>query len=225
MSAAPTLLIVAKAPVAGEAKTRLGAAVGAGAAARIAAAALLDTLDVAGGLGWPVVIAMAGALEDAERSDELSSACGSHHVIAQRGGSFASRLISAHRDADAGHGVVQIGMDTPQVTMAGLRTAASALGSHDAALGLAEDGGWWVLAERNAVWADCLDTVQMSMPDTGSRTHDALVRAGASVASVPVLADVDTWDDACAVALMIPHSRFAAEVARAARRDPIGSQT
>ena len=41
-----TLLIMAKAPVAGQAKTRLAPAFGSDGAARIAAAALLDTLDM-----------------------------------------------------------------------------------------------------------------------------------------------------------------------------------
>lgn len=219
------MLVVAKAPVPGQAKTRLAATVGDDTAARIAAASLLDTLEVVDGLGWPVVIAMTGDLGQAAMGDELASAFGRHQVIAQRGDSFASRLISAHHDADAGHGVIQIGMDTPQLTTSALETAATALEVHDAALGLAEDGGWWVLAVRRPGWSSCLSTVPMSRPDTGERTEEALVREGARVASVPVLADVDRWEDARAVASLIPRSRFAAEVALAADREQIGSQT
>lgn len=219
------MLVVAKAPVPGQAKTRLAATVGDDTAARIAAASLLDTLEVVDGLGWPVVIAMTGDLGQAAMGDELASACGRHQVIAQRGDSFASRLIAAHHDADAGHGVIQIGMDTPQLTTSALETAATALEGHDAALGLAEDGGWWVLAVRRPGWSSCLSTVPMSRPDTGERTEEALLREGARVASVPVLADVDRWEDARAVASLIPHSRFAAEVALAADREQIGSQT
>lgn len=225
MNAPPTMLVVAKAPVAGQAKTRLAATVGDQAAARIAAASLLDTLEVVDGLGWPVVIAMAGNLDEAAEADELASACGRHRVIAQRGDTFATRLVAAHHDADAGHGVVQIGMDTPQVTAESLQMAAAALECHDAALGLAEDGGWWVLALRSPGWASCLATVAMSRPDTGLRTKEALVAGGARVASVPVMADVDVWEDSHAVASLIPHSRFAAEIARAADLEQIGSQT
>lgn len=224
MSAPPTMLVVAKAPVAGEAKTRLATTVGDEAAARIAAAALLDTLEIVSDLGWPVVIAMVGDLDRAAMRDELASACGRHRIIAQRGDSFASRLIAAHHDADDGHGVVQIGMDTPQVTAGSLQAAASALEFNDAALGPAEDGGWWVLAVRSPGWSSCLATVAMSRPDTGVRTAEALIRDGARVASVPVMADVDRWEDAHAVASLIPRSRFAAEVARAADRQQIGSQ-
>lgn len=225
MSAASTMLVVAKAPIAGQAKTRLAATVGDQSAARIAAASLLDTLDVVEGLGWPVVIAMAGDLDDAAEGDELAAACGRHRVIAQRGDTFAARLAAAHHDADSGHGVVQIGMDTPQVTAESLQGAAAALEGHDAALGPAEDGGWWVLAVGSPGWASCLATVEMSRPDTGLRTKEALVRGGARVASVPVMTDVDVWEDAHAVASLIPHSRFAAEVARAADFERIGSQT
>lgn len=224
MNAPPTMLVVAKAPVAGQAKTRLAATVGEQTAARIAAASLLDTLEVVGDLGWPVVIAMTGDLDEAAMADELAAACGRHRVIAQRGGSFASRLIAAHHDADAGHGVVQIGMDTPQVTAESLQTAAAALECHDVALGLAEDGGWWILAAQDPSWTSSLATVAMSRPDTGTRTKEALVSNGARVASVPVMADVDYWEDSHAVASLIPQSRFAAEVARAADREQIGSQ-
>lgn len=223
MNAAPTLLVIAKAPVAGQAKTRLGARVGDEAAAQIAVAALLDTLEVADALGWPAVIATTGDLDNAACADGIKAAFGRHRVIAQRGDGFAARLVAAHHDADAGSGIVQIGMDTPQVTVAGLRAAASVLDDHDAGLGLAEDGGWWLLAVRDAAWATCLDTVPMSRPDTGARTLDALLHAGARVGFVPPMTDVDTWDDARDVASLIPHSRFAAAYARAAGPNPISS--
>lgn len=216
MSGPPTLLLVAKAPIAGRAKTMLAATIGDAAAAQVAAAALLDTLDVVVGLGWPVVVAMTGDLAEAVRAQEIIAVCARHRVIPQRGDSFAARLVAAHGDADAGHGVVQIGMDTPQLSTGDLEIAASALDTHDAALGLADDGGWWVLAVRDPGWAAYLATVRTSSPDTGLRTRAALESAGASVAALPPLSDVDTWTDACFVAALIPHSRFATEVARSA---------
>ena len=64
-----TLLIVAKAPIPGLAKTRIAATVGTEAAADLAAAALLDTLDVATTCGANVVVAITGDLGAAARSD------------------------------------------------------------------------------------------------------------------------------------------------------------
>ncbi|MGB8209561.1 MAG: glycosyltransferase, partial [Mycobacterium sp.] len=59
-----TLLVVAKAPVAGRAKTRLAATVGDQVAAEIAAAALLDTLDaVADAAVATRVVALTGELD------------------------------------------------------------------------------------------------------------------------------------------------------------------
>ncbi|MDO5493431.1 MAG: glycosyltransferase, partial [Nesterenkonia sp.] len=67
MSAAASLLVVAKAPIPGQAKSRVAATVGDETAAQLAAAALLDTLEVAEGLGWPVVVAITGDLHDGAR--------------------------------------------------------------------------------------------------------------------------------------------------------------
>ncbi|MDO9377591.1 MAG: DUF2064 domain-containing protein [Nocardioidaceae bacterium] len=206
---APTVLVVAKAPVAGQAKTRLGTNLGHEAAADLAAAALLDTLDAAAATTWPVVVAMTGDLTAAERADEVRAAIAPHHVVPQRGDTFAERLVAAHSEADVGHGVVQVGMDTPQVTADLLRQAGDALNDHDAALGLAEDGGWWVLAVRHGGLATCLADVPMSTDDTGELTLRALTGSGARVATLPVLADVDTLADAEAVAALAPTTRFA----------------
>lgn len=217
MSADPVLLVVAKAPVPGQAKTRLATNIGYDAAADLAAAALLDTLAVAGSLGWQVVVAMTGDLSLAARAGEIRTACRPHRLVGQRGAGLAARLAAAHTDAaraagDPGAAVVQVGMDTPQVSVEDLRAAASALRVHDAALGPAEDGGWWVLAVRAAEQAAYLLDVPMSQPDTEALTRVALSRDGASVATLGTLRDVDTWPDACAVADLAPWTRFAAGV-------------
>ncbi|MGH3423968.1 MAG: TIGR04282 family arsenosugar biosynthesis glycosyltransferase [Nocardioidaceae bacterium] len=216
----PTALVVAKAPVPGRAKTRLATHIGHEAAARIAAAALLDTIDVVERLDWPVVVAMTGRLGEAARGAEISAALEPHRVVPQRGADFAARLAAAHADADSGHGVVQVGMDTPHATAADLREAGDALRTHTAVLGPAEDGGWWVLGVRDAGLAAGLAQVPMSRPDTGTLTRAALVAEGATVADARTLSDVDTWHEARTVAALAPGTRFAAEVARTRELDP-----
>jgi uncharacterized protein len=190
------LLVVAKAPIPGLAKTRLAAALGDGAAADIAAAALLDTLDaVAASPAAARVVAMTGNLDDARCADEIRYRLRDFTVIPQRGDGFAERLANAHRDAARGLPVVQIGMDTPQVSHELLTRCAQRLDGHDAVLGMARDGGWWVLAVRDAVSAECLRDVPMSVPDTGALTLEALQRNGLRVSLTDELADVDTIDD------------------------------
>lgn len=221
MSVVPvTLLVVAKAPEPGRAKTRLAATVGDRVAAEIAAAALLDTLDaVAAAPVAARVVAFTGDLGGAAAAAEIRQRLASFTVIPQRGGDFADRLANAHLDSGAGVGglpVLQIGMDTPQVTAELLTGCARQLLEAPAVLGLAHDGGWWVLGVRAAEMAECLRTVPMSQPDTGELTLKALRDKGIDVTPVQLLADIDVVDDIAAVRDACgPASRFA-RVTRAA---------
>ena len=208
-----SVLVVAKAPVPGLAKTRLAAGVGHDAAADIAAAALLDTLDaVAGSPVAARVVALTGNLDDAKRSSEIRSRLADFIVVPQRGEDFADRLANAHLDAAAVTGglpVLQIGMDTPQVSPELIGRCAQSLADHDAVLGMARDGGWWVLGATDAATADCLRGVPMSAPGTGAETLAALLHTGITVELLSELADVDTLDDVDVVRrACLPDSRF-----------------
>jgi glycosyltransferase A (GT-A) superfamily protein (DUF2064 family) len=215
-----TVLVVAKAPEPGRAKTRLAATVGDRVAADIAAAALLDTLDaVAAAPVAARVVALTGELDAAARAAELRQRLRSFTVIAQRGDGFADRLANAHADAGSHFGgdpVLQIGMDTPQVTAELLTECARRLLQSPAVLGLADDGGWWVLGVRTPAMAECLRIVPMSQSDTGELTLKALRDNGIEVTPVRRLADVDVVGDVAAVRdACAPASRFA-RVTRAA---------
>ncbi|WP_370944780.1 DUF2064 domain-containing protein [Amycolatopsis sp. cg5] len=214
------LLIVAKAPVPGFAKTRLCPPASGEQAANIAASALLDTIEAV--LGTPraiPVVALTGDLADAAKSSELSSALRETTVFAQRGWDFGARLANAHADTAAlfaGMPVLQIGMDTPQVSPNLLMAAAEPL-LHEgraATLGLAEDGGWWALGLRDPRNAHVLADVPMSRDDTGKLTLRAL--AGLDPKLLSTLSDVDTMADARHVASLRPDSRFAQAVAEVA---------
>ena len=207
-----TVLVVAKAPVPGLAKTRLAATLGDEVAADIAAAALLDTLDAVA--QTPVsgrVVAMTGDLDRACRGAEIRERLESFTVIGQRGDDFADRLANAHADAAvSGRPVLQIGMDTPQVSAELLTDCARTLLTTPALLGMACDGGWWVLGVADASAADCLRDVPMSRDDTGAVTLAALRHTALDVIIVEELPDVDTVDDIPLVrAACRSNSRFA----------------
>ncbi len=205
------LLVVAKAPVSGRVKTRLGAVIGADAAAEIAAASLLDTLDACAAALGPerCHLALDGDLLDAVRGPEIIAALEGWIITAQRGHGFAARLVAAHDDAGVGP-VVQVGMDTPQVTAGHLADAFTALVDQDAVLGPADDGGWWVLGRRDPRVVAPVGEVVMSEPTTYDDTRQALLDQGLRVGTTGPLRDVDTVEDAEAVAAQIPFSRFAA---------------
>lgn len=212
------LIVLAKAPVPGRVKTRLCPPATADQAAGLAAAALLDTLDaVRATPGARPVVAFTGERADAARADELHTVLDRVDVVEQRGDSLGERIAAAHADAAALHpGLpsLQIGMDTPQASAALLDECAQALltPGTDAVLGLATDGGWWVLGLRDPRRAELLADVPMSREDTGARTLDALRAGGLRVVTVGELTDVDTAAEAVEVAATVPGSRFAAAV-------------
>ncbi len=205
----PTVLVVAKAPVPGLAKTRIAAKIGADAAADLAASALLDTLDTVVDSSMTVVVALTGDLDRAAHADEIRAVLAGLVVVPQVGTTFGERLARAHLDADGGHGVVQVGMDSPQLRAGDLIDAAERLTDHASVLGPAADGGWWLLGVRHGSDASALATVEMSTPATGQHTREVIPQP---TALLRTLRDVDTWGDAEAVAEEFPHSRFAAAV-------------
>lgn len=208
---APTILVVAKAPVPGFAKTRIAATIGELPAAELAAAALLDTVATATAVGWPVVVAVTGDLEQSVRADEIATVLSETRVIEQRGDNLGERLAQAHADADRARGVVQVGMDTPQLTVADYLTAGHTVRSGSRVIGPADDGGWWLLGLPDSAEAHGLRRVTMSRADTAEQTELAL---GGDVVRMRVVRDMDTWDDTLQVASVIPVSRLALAVRR-----------
>jgi glycosyltransferase A (GT-A) superfamily protein (DUF2064 family) len=217
------LLVLAKAPVAGLAKTRLCPPATPEQAAMIAAAALLDTLDAVVAVSDAVpMVAWTGRLTDAVRAAELADALAGTVQFSQCGSSLGERIAAAHAEvADRlpGAAVLQIGMDTPQLDADALAEALGVLtapGGPDAVLGPAVDGGWWALGLRDPRWAAVIESVPTSRADTGERTLAALRAAGLRVALLPELSDVDTAADAVALVRggrRVPvGARFAAEV-------------
>jgi glycosyltransferase A (GT-A) superfamily protein (DUF2064 family) len=209
------LLVLAKAPHPGRVKTRLCPPADPVQAAEVAAAALLDTVDAVRAVPNVLpVLALRGKLTGARRADELAAALHGVPTLPQRGDSLGDRIAAAHADAAAlspASPVLQIGMDTPQVHAALLeRCVRTLLGrGTDAVLGPATDGGWWALGLRDPHAAAGISRVPTSRADTAARTAAALRGGGLRVRGLPELRDVDTADDAAAVAAAAPGGRFA----------------
>ncbi|QCX75048.1 2-phospho-L-lactate guanylyltransferase [Streptomyces sp. YIM 121038] len=212
-----TLLVIAKAPVPGAVKTRLTPPYTPHEAARLAEAALRDTLDAV--LAAPArrrVLVLAG-----EPGPWLPPGI---EVVPQAAGGLDARIAAAF--AGCAGPAVLIGMDTPQVTPALLAPAlaADARRDADAWFGPAADGGFWALglAEPDP---DLLRGVPMSTPTTGAAQRARLTGAGLRVRDLAVLRDVDTAADAAHVAALAPGTRFAAVLARIDRPARIDGTT
>jgi uncharacterized protein len=183
------VVVMAKSPVPGRVKTRLCPPCTPAEAAALAEAALADTLEV---------VVACGARR---RILALDGAPGpwlppGFQVIPQASGGLDRRLAAAW--AAAGGPGVQIGMDTPQVTVELLDGALAALDTAPAALGHAVDGGWWAIALRRADSRVFLD-VPMSTCRTGALQEARLRQLGLDVAGLPTLVDLDSADDLPAV--------------------------
>jgi glycosyltransferase A (GT-A) superfamily protein (DUF2064 family) len=240
---AAQVLVIAKAPVPGRVKTRLTPPFSPVQAARLAEAALADTMTAAARVpAARHVIALDGA-----PGRWLPAG---FDVIGQHGTGLDERIATAFSQAYARLRlpVVLIGMDTPQVTpellesairpllgdganqagtfagmpgwpgeapaagdasAAGEASAAGDVPVADATLGLADDGGFWLLGLRRPD-PRLVYGVPMSTPYTGAAQLARLAGAGLRVCHLPRCTDVDTAADAVTVARQIPRSRFAA---------------
>ncbi|MFJ1911235.1 DUF2064 domain-containing protein [Streptomyces sp. NPDC088147] len=203
-----TLLVLAKAPVAGRVKTRLTPPFRPEEAALLAEAALCDTL--AAVLAAPVRRRL--LVLDGVPGGWLPAGI---EVIPQSGGGLDERLAAAFGLCTGP--ALLVGMDTPQLTpqLLAPALAADAWQGCDAWFGPALDGGFWALGLAAPDPALLLG-VPMSVPETGAVQRARLQDAGLSVRDLPPLRDVDTARDATLVAAEAPDSRFAAALGRLA---------
>jgi uncharacterized protein len=195
------LLVIAKEPRPGWAKTRLTPPCTPAQAAALARASLLDTLEVVAS----TPAARRVLVFDGDSSGLTPTG---FDVIDQRGAGLGDRLAAAFHDVGAP--ALLIGMDTPQITCEILRDATGALADEgvDAVLGPALDGGYWTVGfSRPAPGA--FTGVPMSRPDTCAAQRVRLGALGLRIHEPTILRDLDTFDDAQALPHEAPHTRFA----------------
>ncbi|MEW2545102.1 DUF2064 domain-containing protein [Streptomyces sp. NPDC047002] len=196
-----TLLVIAKEPVPGRVKTRLTPPCTPRQAARLAEAALADTLHTAlASAADRCVLVLDGA-----PGPWLPTGV---EVVPQETGGLDRRIAGAF--ARCAGPALLIGMDTPQITPGLLEPALDpgAYGPGSAWFGPAADGGFWALGLCDPDPALLLG-VPMSTPTTGAVQRSRLTAAGLAVRDLPVLRDVDTARDASLAAAEAPGGQFA----------------
>ncbi|MBL0965803.1 MAG: TIGR04282 family arsenosugar biosynthesis glycosyltransferase [Blastomonas sp.] len=186
MTPLPDLVLFAKYPVPGYAKTRLVPALGAAGAADLHRRLAERTVDILLQAGAPVEVRFAGAAEAAFRQ-WLGDGV---RLIAQVEGGLTERLIDAARD----HPHIFFGADTPDLDVGVVASAMAALQNHDIVIGPAEDGGYYLIGMRQArpeLLTDMPWSTDAVLRET-LRRCDAL---GLGVALLPTLADCDRPED------------------------------
>lgn len=185
--------IFAKAPIAGEVKTRLAATLGAGPAAELHAALTTHALRVATGAAAEVELWCAP--DDRHPFFAECAARFGVRLRVQRGRDLGERMRTAFEAAFArGRGLVAIGSDCPALTPEHVREAACALRTHDAVFIPAEDGGY-VLAALARVLPPIFEDIAWGGDTVMRDTRARLAAAGASWRELPMLWDVDRAED------------------------------
>lgn len=199
-----TLVVIAKEPLPGKAKTRLHPPLTLEQAAHLAAAAIDDTLLAMESLPATRRILLFEGNRLPPRSEP-------YDVTGQTSGTLDARLGAIFDECEGE--TLLIGMDTPQLTAADLAPAFESWPADiDAWFGPASDGGFWALGMREPR-GDLIRGVPMSQDDTGAIQLARLRSAGLRVGPLPTLTDVDTIDTAREVAALAPHTSFAALLA------------
>jgi rSAM/selenodomain-associated transferase 1 len=185
----PRLVLMVKPPVAGRVKTRLAHDIGVVAATafyRHASTAAIARL--AADPRWQSLLAVTPDAAAPSRfwPSRLSR-------LAQKGGDLGARMQRIFDVLPPGP-VVIVGTDIPGIRPADIAAAFRALGNHDAVFGPAIDGGYWLIGLRRRPRVPrAFTAVRWSHPETLGDNLRAL--ASYSIATVSVLADVDTAQD------------------------------
>ncbi|WP_346837105.1 TIGR04282 family arsenosugar biosynthesis glycosyltransferase [Microbulbifer sp. SAOS-129_SWC] len=194
MANPPRLIVFAKAPLPGVAKTRLIPALGAAGAAALAQRMLTYTLQqcVSAALG-PVELCVA---PDARHAYWREFSCpGGVQLTAQGPGDLGERLWrAAARALDCGVSPLLLGSDCPQLTARRLRAAATALGDTDAVLHPARDGGYTLLGLNRGA-AALFEGIAWSTDRVARQTAERLALCGLRCTHLEVLADIDEPGD------------------------------
>lgn len=184
--------VLAKAPVAGLAKTRLAPEIGARAAARLQRLFTLATLRVSLGAALGPVQLWCAPDTGHRFFRMLHARCGVA-VGSQVQGGLGDRMRAAAQAHFAQHPelpLLMIGTDCPLLAPGHLQAAARALAANDAVLIPAEDGGY-VLLGLARMRPEVFEDIAWSTPAVLAQTRDRLRAVGATWQELEALWDVD----------------------------------
>jgi uncharacterized protein len=188
------LIVLAKAPVAGFAKTRLIPSLGAEGAARLARRLLDETMQQAraAGLGDVELCCVPDTAHPAFAAQQVR---GGVRLSVQGGGDLGARMNQAVTRALAeSTGVILIGTDAPHLDAACLKAASTALANCDAVLGPAVDGGYALIGLRRPA-PRLFERMPWSTDRVLTLTRERLAEAGLRWVELAPLHDIDEADD------------------------------
>ncbi|MDQ3079757.1 MAG: TIGR04282 family arsenosugar biosynthesis glycosyltransferase [Pseudomonadota bacterium] len=193
MSAVATRIVIfAKAPVAGKAKTRLIPLLGKAGAARLAQRMLADTLVQADAAGLATELCVTPHPDDPEWAGFRPAGV---RLSDQGSGDLGQRLAAAARRViDDGERVLLIGTDCPALDSKRLAAAAAHLEGHDAVIYPARDGGY-VLLGLARTDPSLFSDIAWSTDTVAATTIARIANLGWSLFVGTTLSDIDEPSD------------------------------
>ena len=190
---------MAKRPQRGRTKTRLCPPLSADRAALLAECLLRDTIDLLRSAAATIpMLTPAIAYTPANARGYFASLAPEFHLVAQRGDELGSRLdhvlSSSLHEGFAYAGAINA--DGPTLPVANIQRAFAEIAQPecDAVFGPSEDGGYYLIALKEAQ-PRLTRQVQMSTPTVLAETLAIAHEEGLRVALLPPWHDVDTWED------------------------------
>lgn len=186
------LLVFAKAPVAGQVKTRLLPVFSPEQAAELHRRLLRATVEVACSSGLTVLLCGGSASEELMQLGKSQSV----EVCWQRGDDLGQRMFNAASDAlKQCDSVIIIGSDCPEMTGEQLQQADQQLQHDDVVLIPATDGGYVLIGFARRVEQSVFAGVDWGSENVLQQTRDNLRQAGLSWFELAPLADLDRPED------------------------------
>jgi len=204
----PTVILMLKAPIPGIVKTRLAATVGEDEAVRIYRLLVEQQLSALPA-AWNVNVHFTPHEADRLMRDWLEPLRARLAFLPQTDGDLGQRLSTAIATefARGASTVIAIGGDCPDLDQRILSAAAAALLTHDAVVGPATDGGYYLLGLQRPCPA-LFQEIAWSTACVLAQTRDKLQAAGLTWTELPPLEDVDdqgAWQRVLACRLVAGH--------------------
>lgn len=195
MSDKPTLLLFIKAPVKGQVKSRLAAAIGEEAALEVYENFILDSIETAKRSGFPYRICYYPFADRAALSGLIGRELS---FMPQEGHDLGARMENAFRRtfAEGFTSALLIGSDIPDLPSAAVQNAFESLKKNDVVIGPAADGGYYLIGfNNNSFLPRIFQGIAWGTNTVFQRTLDILMGASFRVHSAPEWKDVDTIND------------------------------
>ena len=187
------IILFAKFPAQGMAKTRLQPALGIEGAAQMARRLLLHSIEQAVATGFTVELCVSPAPTDP--CWQALNLLDSLQWSAQADGDLGLRMLTASQQALARfEHVILIGTDCPSLTTIRIRQAAQQLETQDSVMIPAFDGGYALFGFKQ-VAARLFSTIEWSTASVAKVTQQRLAELSWSVALLAPLPDIDEPED------------------------------